>query len=185
MVDEPDKQLFFVSTKAITPCYAAIGHATSAWSWFEHLVDLTIAKMADENIDVVFTLLAQLGSIHAKFEALIAIIQSEERSVIHKHLVKKLVRFSNEIRPLTIRRNRIIHDPVILEHGVPKTIRLTTKGDGGRLVYSLENFDMSEVTDFIAKMHDKTEEFKKIRDEIRAALATTRRQEQPVMQPEE
>jgi hypothetical protein len=185
MVDEPDKQLFFVSTKAITPCYAAIGHATSAWSWFEHLVDLSIARMADENIDVVFTLLAQLGSIHAKFEALIAIVQWEERSAIPQHLVKKLVRFSHEIRPLAIRRNRITHDPVVLELGVPKTVRLTTKGNGGRLVYSLENFDMNEVTDFIAKMHDKTKEFEKLRDEIKAALATTPRKWQPAKPPEE
>jgi len=185
MVDEPDKQWVFVSTKPITPCYAAIGHATCAWSWFEHLVDLTIARMADENIDVVFPLLAQLGSIHAKFEALMAIIQGEDRSAIPTHLVKKLVRFSNEIRQLAIRRNRIIHDPVVLEAGVPKTVRLTTKGDGGRLVYSLEEFDMKEVTDFVAKMHDKTDEFKKLRDDIRAALATTPPKSPPATPPEE
>jgi hypothetical protein len=184
MVDEPDKQLFFVSTKPITPCYAAIGHAACAWSWFEHLVDITIAKMADENIDVVFTLLAQLGSIHAKFDALIAMVQWEERSAIPAHLVKKLVRFSNEIRPLAIRRNRIIHDPVVLEDGIPKTVRLTTKGAGGRLVYSLENFDMNEVTDFIAKMHDKTDEFGKLRDAIRAAMTTAPPKAQPATPPE-
>jgi hypothetical protein len=141
--------------------------------------------MADENIDVVFPLLAQLGSIHAKFDALIAIIQGEDRSAIPAYLVKKLVRFSNEIRPLAIRRNRIIHDPVVLEDDIPKTVRLTTKGDGGRLVYSLEKFDMNEVTDFIAKMHDKTDEFKKLRDEIRAALATVPRKWQPAPPPEE
>ncbi|OPH82120.1 hypothetical protein B2M20_13115 [Nitrobacter vulgaris] len=171
MTHEPDDELIFVSNRADTPCHAAVGHAASAWSWFEHMVDLTIAKLADEKIEVALALIAQIGSIHAKFDALIAILQRAEYSGVSPRTIKKLIRFSNEVRPLTIRRNRIIHDPVVLEHGEPKTVRLTTKGANGKLVYTLEKFDMAEVGDFIAKVHDRTVEFKKLRNEIREALA--------------
>jgi hypothetical protein len=88
--------------------------------------------------------------------------------------------------PLTVkgiyRTNSISQVP---DNRLPKTVRLTTKGDGGRLIYSLEKFDMNEVTDFIAKIHDKTKELEKLRDEIRAALATAPPKSQPATPSEE
>lgn len=183
MAHEPDDELIFISKRIETPCHAAVGHAASTWAWFEHMVDLAIARLADENLEVAFSLIAQIGSIHAKFDALIAILQQAEYSAVSPHIIKKLIRFSNDIRPLTIKRNRIIHDPVILEHGEPKTVRLTTKGKNGKLVYTLEKFDIAEVADFIAKVHDRTAEFKKLRNEIREALATMPRRWQPAPPP--
>lgn len=152
------------------PYYAAVGQAASTWNHLESRVDLAIIYFAKESADVISCLLAQMLSINAKLDALVAIVQYETRSKIRDKTVRRLIKFTQDVRPLAMKRNRIIHDPLILEGEEVRILRLTTKSPRGKLVFDIIPFDLKEINEFIRKATDCYDEFNAIRDQINSDL---------------
>ncbi len=150
--------------KSAMPFYAAVGQCASTWAFLENRIDLAVLSFVKDNPIPMACALAQMFSIHAKMDALIAVAQSDKADRVSDQTIKKLARFSQEIRPLSIQRNRIIHDPLVQEGDEVQVLRLTTKGTKGGLVFDLIPFDVNEIADFIRRVGDRTEQFARIRE---------------------
>jgi hypothetical protein len=173
--DPQPKPALSFKLKFAMPYYAAVGQCASTWAFLENRIDLAILSFVRDNPIPMGCALAQMFSIHAKMDALIAVAQSNKADRVTDQTVKKLVRFSQEIRPLSIQRNRIIHDPIVQEGDDVKILRLTTKGPKGSLVFELVPFDVQDFSDFIRHVGDRTEQFAN----IRGAMDADRQAAQP------
>lgn len=127
------------------PHYAAVGHATALWGMLEHTIDAAITELAEldrewDNSEAIACLTAQMISVHARLDALIALAHLRE---ISPELIKELNSFSNELRPLSMKRNRLVHDPLVRKpvgDGEVFQLKTTTKGPKGSLEWGYYPF---------------------------------------------
>jgi hypothetical protein len=131
------------------PLYAAVGRVSSAWSIFEHHLDRTIAALSEVPNRRCACITAQMLGAVPRLNAIIALSKSRSAS---KALLRKIETHLNVTYSLADRRNRIVHDPLLLEIR-SKTARRLTVTARKELKYAYEEADI--------KMFDKT------RDDIR------------------
>jgi hypothetical protein len=174
------KPTLSMKLKFAMPYYAAVGQCASTWAFLENRIDLAILSFVKENTIPMSCALAQMFSIHAKVETLIAVAQSKKNDRASDQTIKRLVRFSHDLRPLSLQRNRIIHDPIMQDGDEVKILRLTTKGPKGSLQFELVPFELEFFSDFIRHTVDRADQFQKIRE----AMDADRREMQPSSQPE-
>jgi hypothetical protein len=86
-----------------------IGRITTTWAKFEHWIDQALWLLADVDGRKGACLTSQIGSIHGKFRALLALMEEAERPKEAIDIAKKL---SNEAATVVNIRNRFAHGPL-------------------------------------------------------------------------
>jgi hypothetical protein len=88
--------------------YAAIGKVASSWAYLEQAMEIAIAELMGGVPDVAFCVIAQITGPHRKLEAILAILHQRKAD---EKIIKKLAKFTETIRILAEKRNRVLHDP--------------------------------------------------------------------------
>ena len=101
--------------------YAAIGKVASNWSVFERIVDSAIWGLAYAEDEAAACLTAQFAGTPSRFNALIALVKLRGGSTT---MVEKIEAFHKASNALVARRNRVIHDPWVLERSSLRPYRL-------------------------------------------------------------
>jgi hypothetical protein len=92
--------------------FASVGKVVSAWAILEVLMDGLIWKLADVSTLNGACITAQIPNSARRLDAIISLIHLHNGS---KDLVRRFNKFSEKVRELQLKRNRVIHDPWVFD----------------------------------------------------------------------
>ena len=142
----------YETPQEVKEIYMLMGSISSTWSHIENAVDVTIWELAQVEPAFGACITAQIQSLHYRLFALSALVQQRGCG---PEIIKKINQFDRCTQPLSEKRNRVIHDPVVTESdGKLSTLVISAKKKG--LTFGL--------------FHDKISEYTKINDEISSLL---------------
>lgn len=96
---------------------AAVGNVASEWAWFELWLDMKTLEMGDIPLETGICLTSQIAGAGRKLDAYIALATHLGTKVSPKEFQK----YAKETTNLSERRNRVVHDPWLIEEGTPPT----------------------------------------------------------------
>jgi hypothetical protein len=102
------------ATKEIDPlsCYAHIGAVASVWSVLERAIDRYVWRLAGVTPEAGACLTTQIQSIRNKLIVLETLINLRGGS---SDLIKRIRKFQGKCEGPSRARNRIVHDPLVLD----------------------------------------------------------------------
>lgn len=121
---------------------AAIGHVAVAWARFEFVLNDSICMIGRIPHDTGECLTSQIASISLRFDAFSAVCHVKGCS---EKLLKKINSFRDgEAIPLSLKRNRIVHDPWMrgVQTGKPYRLEVSAKR---RLVSEFKPHTVEEI----------------------------------------
>jgi hypothetical protein len=105
--------------------YAAIGMVAANWAYFEAVVDDWAIRLAGTASEIGICFTAQIGGSRAKLDALISLAGLRGTNA---RLMAELHDFAKDTQPLSVRRNRHVHDVWFLdEPDTPRRLEVTAK----------------------------------------------------------
>lgn len=146
--------------------YAAIGRVAAEWAAFEVHIDGACISLGQLDIYNASCLTAQIAGSARKLDAYIAI--AKFRGVGEDYL-KILNKFADETRKLAEKRNRIVHDPWVIQH-TPSRYEVTARKNlrMGFVPNSIKDF--ADISHAITKHLDRLNE---LHEQICKELAVT------------
>lgn len=149
------------------PAFGLSGRVADGWAIFEHHVDRTIWRMAALNDGAGACITAQIFSLFSRLRALKALVELAGGS---KELVDELNSIAGRSDPLGEERNRIVHDPWMmnLTKRTMGKLRITAKN---KLHFDYIPVPLAEIESLLSKIKSHQERFSKFEDRLWAELA--------------
>jgi len=146
----------------LRPLLEAIAWVATSWAKLEHAVNEAIWKLACMDDADGACITSQIPTISGRFRALIALV---ERNHGTEETLKKLKKFAVKVEGLGRQRNRIIHDPWMIDQTDESFGRLEVTADK-KLVFEVRPQTPAEVLAIADAIREATEEFVKLRGEM-------------------
>lgn len=146
------------------PVYAKIGLVAASWSRVEHVLDMIIWKLAggEDNKRYTACLTGQFNGTFHRHNAIIALL--EARGKLTPELLKRIERERGECNNTSAKRNRIVHDPWIVELG--GTIGIHQSWPKEDLQFGIREVDEAEFTDALASIAKRLEDATKLHNDL-------------------
>lgn len=162
MVKEPNESSDEILLDLLPYEYAEeIGRLVTGWARLEHNIDemvWALAEIDDPNVGACLT--AQFSTVHARFNALLALARLKGYSAFQ---IAKLNGFKDRASSLAEQRNRVVHDPWLSSWAVKgarssKTYRLH-KTARSKLDFSYKPVTLEELKSLREKIEEAIKQF--------------------------
>jgi hypothetical protein len=146
--------------------YAAIAMVAANWAMLERLVDTTIWRLAEVQDEPGACITAQIPNIARRLDAMMALVKLRGAS---DRLVAKINKFIKQTHSLATKRNRVVHDPWVLEKGTGKPHRFEISAQN-KLIFEYVPMGTDEVAVVVNLIHDHINRYDDLLDAISAEL---------------
>jgi hypothetical protein len=152
--------------------YAAVGKVASNWAVLERLIDSAIWGLASVDDIPGACLTSQFPSIGRRLDAFSALLRIRDAT---DALMKKVGQFTKAANDLQRERNRIMHDPWVLdkETGVPHRFQITADPRPVFKYRAVPTADVLSIVDKIASLIDDFDNL--IRQDVIGELGSLRK----------
>ncbi len=159
------------------PVYSFIGRVTSDWSHFESQLDGIIGLLAKTDAPVTACLTGQYTGAHPRLNAIIALLTVRGSAQPHlKKQIGKWNRLSPKFQQLGERRNRIVHDPWLMDMETQEPAQHIRMPKSNRR-YEIAARDYQRIKGTIADLKSLAEEVRSLRHALIVALEASHRRQ--------
>jgi|ERR1700735_1255318 hypothetical protein len=147
-----------------------IAHAAASWAQIEYYINSSIWALADVAPGLGACMTSQIGSLHGRLNALLALMKLRQ---VNQKLIDRVNKFSEDSREPQDLRNRICHDLWLRDEGRPndRMARLEIVANR-KLSFEIVRIELDGLKDDLAKIAKVRETMHYIREAIFAAIPT-------------
>ncbi len=146
--------------------YATVGRVITEWSWFELWLDYKTIELGKIQFEVGLCVTAQIAGSSRKLDAYIALA----RFLGVKKELRKLNKFAEATKSLAEKRNRVVHDPWLVDKYAP-AMRLEVTARKS-LSFRMISVEMPELEKLSTDITQHTSLFEKIHASVLSELNT-------------
>lgn len=145
--------------------YAAIGRVAANWTYFEYEIDHQSIALAGFSPPLAACLTAQISGHGRKLDAYIALADLRDPLPAHMSALHKL---AMDAKKLSIRRNRVVHDPWFMVAASTQARRFEISASK-KLIYELVHYPTPKVERLAEEIGALTRRFCTLAIEIQSA----------------
>jgi hypothetical protein len=149
------------------PFYHVIGRLAVYWSEFEFAVNAAIWELANVSRMAGTCMTSQFIGPGPRFRCLVSLLNLRETP---EPLIKAINSLSSKAEELGRRRNRFLHDPIVMEIDQKKMYRMETTADR-KVKHGMIAVGTEEITTLTGEMDQLTNDFENIYQRILAETA--------------
>jgi hypothetical protein len=140
------------------PFYHEIGQLAVYWSEFEFAVNTAIWELANVSRMAGTCMTSQLIGPGPRFRCLVSLLNLREAP---EPLIKAVNSLSSKAEELGRRRNRFLHDPIVMQVDQKKMYRMGTTADR-KVKHGMIAVSTKEITDLTGEIDQLTNDFEDV-----------------------
>jgi hypothetical protein len=146
-----------------------IANSANNWAWMEYEVHTVLWALADTSPAQGACLTSQIFTFQAKLDALAALMNLRK---VTASLIKRVNKFSSDVRPAQEARNRLVHDVWLNDNQQMANMGKLRVTASKQLDYKVESIPIAQLEADLAKIEGSRLVFTQIRRDILSALPT-------------